>query len=436
MFRTATAALAAAVMACGGRCLPAAAQGMGANSMQMGAHNTMIAMPLGLPMARAGSGTSWLPDATPMRGYQQTAGGWMVMTHGAVDVYYDDQGSSRGARQVGSTNWIMTMAMRRMGPGVFALDGMLSAEPLTVADGGYPLLLQTGESYHGVALHDRQHPHNLLGEIAASYQLPLSRTIAVSLYVAPVGEPALGPVAFMHRPSAQSDPFAPIAHHWQDATHVTFGVATLGIFTRTVKLEGSVFNGREPDEHRYALEFRALDSWSTRLSFNPAPRWSFNTSVGFLRSPDGLHADESQYRATASAMYVTPTASGGEWATSAIYGGDRSRVAGRLQPWQHSVTLETNLAMDRRNTVFGRVTWVQKTAEDLVIPAVPPDQRYNVAAMSLGYLRLLTGQGKIGVSLGFRGEVDVIPATLQPTYGTRTPMDLVLFVQLGPRPAR
>jgi hypothetical protein len=31
----------------------------------------------------------------------------------------------------------------------------------------------------------------------------------------------------MHRPS-QHDPDAPIGHHWQDSTHITFGVATLG----------------------------------------------------------------------------------------------------------------------------------------------------------------------------------------------------------------
>ena len=46
------------------------------------------------------------------------------------------------------------------------------------------------------------------------------------------GEPALGPPTFMHRPSAMDDPDAPIGHHWQDSTHVTFGVATAGLVWR------------------------------------------------------------------------------------------------------------------------------------------------------------------------------------------------------------
>ena len=34
---------------------------------------------------------------------------------------------------------------------------------------------------------------------------------------------------FMHRPSAADDPFAPLGHHWQDATHEAFGVVTTGL---------------------------------------------------------------------------------------------------------------------------------------------------------------------------------------------------------------
>ncbi len=434
MFRTVVAAAAVGVVACVGQGHRVSAQATGAESMPMSMHGAMMTMPLGVPMERAGSGTSWLPDATPLPGAGHAVGAWHVMTHGAIDLYADVQGSRRGASQVGSTNWFMAMAMRPLGRAMLTLDGMMSAEPLTVPDGGYPLLLQTGESYHGVALHDRQHPHNLFMEFAATYQRALSRTLAASIYVAPVGEPALGPVAFMHRPSARSDPFAPISHHWEDATHITFGVVTLGLFTRAVKIEASLFNGREPDEHRYALEFRGLDSWSARASVNPSRRWSVNASVGFLKSPDGLHPDESEYRATMSAMFETPIARRGEWASSVIYGGNKPSVGSVPQAWQHSVTLESDADFDGQNTVFGRITWVQKTAEDLVIPAVAPDRRYDVGAASLGYRRLLTRTEGISVSLGVRGEVTAIPQALQAVYGSRHPMDLVLFLQLRPRP--
>src|SRR2546427_4190311 len=90
------------------------------------------------------------------------------------------------------------------------------------------------------------------------------------------GEPAVGPAAFPHRPSASDDPLAPLAHHWQDGTHITFGVLTAGVFTPTTKLEASVFNWREPDEKRTQFYYagRALDSYNAGLSGNPRARSS------------------------------------------------------------------------------------------------------------------------------------------------------------------
>ncbi|MGH7593315.1 MAG: hypothetical protein ACRELE_05625, partial [Gemmatimonadales bacterium] len=328
--------------------------------------HSMAAMdqPLGIPHTRVGSGTSWVPDASAPREYQRMAGSWMLMAHGAVDLYYDGQGSSRGDTQIGSANWVMGMAMRQLAGGLLQLDGMFSAEPFTVGGRGYPLLLQSGESYQGQALHDRQHPHDLFMELAVTYEHKVADGLAISLYAAPVGEPALGPVAFMHRPSAQSDVFAPISHHWQDATHVSFGVATVGIYSRTAKLEGSVFNGREPDENRYDFDFRPFDSWSARVALNPGREWSLNASYGFLKSPEGLRPEESQHRAGVSIMRTGKLGAAGEWASALIYGGNRPAVAGVTGPWQHSVVLENNVQLDDRNTVFGRISWVQKTGEE------------------------------------------------------------------------
>src|SRR3989441_8210395 len=155
------------------------------------------------------------------------------------------------------------------------------------------LLVQTGESYQGVPLHDRQHPHDLFMELSALYERPVARNLGLSLYLAPVGEPAVGPVAFPHRPSAGDDPMAPTSHHWQDGTHITFGVVTAGVFTRNAKLEASWFNGREPDENRTHFDYtgRRLDSYSARLTVNPGPRWSLSTWYAYLKSPEGLHPD-------------------------------------------------------------------------------------------------------------------------------------------------
>src|ERR1044071_1872504 len=372
-------------------------------------HHSMPGMevmaPLGIPHSRMGSGTSWVPDASAMRHYHymRPAGGgrWMLMSHGVVDVYFDHQGTPRGANQIGSTNWVMGMVMGRLGGGMLQLDGMLSAETFTVGGRGYPLLLQSGESYQGEALPDRKHPHDLFMELSSSYEHAIGRNLALSLYAAPVGEPALGPVAFMHRPSAQSDPFASIAHHWQDVTHITFGVLTGGIYSRTVKLEASVFNGREPDEHRYDVDFHRLDSWSTRLSVNPAAEWSLNASYGFLKSPEGLHPGESQRRASASVMRTVPRGSTGEWATALVYGAIARRTGGSWGKLEHSLLVESNVQLDRSNVLYGRVTWVQKGGEELVV-AVP--ERSNLATLAVGYAREVLRVKRTALEIGVRGE--------------------------------
>ena len=116
---------------------------------------------------------------------------------------------------------------------------MVSLEPLTVPGCGYPDLLATGEVCDGHAIVDRQHPHDLIIEAAASYVRPLSANVALQFYGGLAGEPALGPAAFPHRLSAVMNPIAPVSHHWLDATHLTYGVVTGGLISRRWKV-GSV----------------------------------------------------------------------------------------------------------------------------------------------------------------------------------------------------
>src|SRR5947209_11328583 len=207
----------------------------------------MKAGPLGIPEARMGSGTSWLPDASPMHAAHVVLGDWTLMLHGVGFLQYDRQGGSRGSNQMGLVNWEVAAATRPLGGGQLQLRGMLSAEPWTIGSRGYPLLVQSVESYQGAPLHDRQHPHDLFMELSALYERPVAKNLGLSLYLAAVGEPAVGPVAFPHRPSAADDPLAPISHHWQDGTHITFGVVTAGVFTYVVKIEGWCCVGRQRD---------------------------------------------------------------------------------------------------------------------------------------------------------------------------------------------
>src|SRR5438552_4531659 len=395
----------------------------------------MHAGPLDIPETRMGSGTSWLPDASPMRAAHIALGDWTLMVHGKVFFQYDWQGGSRGSNQLGIVNWSMAVASRPHGGSQLQLRGMVSAEPGTIGSRGYPLLVQSGESYQGAPLHDRQHPHDLFMELAALYERPVARDLGISLYLAPVGEPAAGPVAFPHRPSAADDPLAPIAHHWQDGTHITFGVVTAGAFTRSAMLEASWFNGREPDEIRTNFDYtgRRLDSYSARLTVNPGPRWSVSTWYAYLKSPEGLYPDESLHRMCASALTTQPVGTGGTWSSALIWGANAQIGTGRLAS---SVLMESTLDLDGTNSFFGRVEYVRKSAEELVIPSVPPTTQYNVGALALGYRRAVGTVAGLAAGVGVRGSVNFLPASLNAVYGRRTPAGVAIYLRLQPMGAR
>jgi hypothetical protein len=395
----------------------------------------MNAGPLGIPETRMGSGTSWLPDASPMHAVHVRLGRWTLMLHGDAFFQYDWQGGSRGSSQLGIANWGMAAASRPLGDGRLQLRAMLSAEPWTIGSRGYPLLVQSGESYQGAALHDRQHPHDLFMELAALYERPLTGTVGLSLYLAPVGEPAVGPVAFPHRPSAAADPLAPIGHHWQDGTHITFGVVTAGVFSRAVKLEGSWFNGREPDAHRTGLDYagRRLDSYSARLTANPGPRWTLSAWYAYLQSPEELHPEESLHRIGAAALTTQPVGTGGTWSSALIYGANDQIGAGRLES---SVLVESTLEVAGRNSVFGRAEYVQKSAEELVIASVAPTTQYSVGALALGYLRTVGTVAGLSAAVGVRGSVTLVPSDLEALYGSRAPVGVAIYLRLRPAGAR
>src|SRR5437870_365110 len=387
--------------------------------------------PLGIPESRMGSGTSWLPDASPMHAAHMVLGDWTLMLHGKGFVQYDWQGGPRSSNQLGFVNWAMAAASRSLGGGRLELRGMLSAEPWTIGSRGYPLLLQSGESYRGAMLHDRQHPHDVFMELATLYERPVARNLGLSLYLAPVGEPAVGPVAFPHRPSAANDPLAPISHHWQDGTHITFGVLTAGVFTRTAQLEASWFNGREPDEDRTDFDYagRRLDSYSARVTVNPGPRWSFSGWYAYLRSPEELRPDESLHRFGVSVLTTQPFGQGGQRASALIWGANNPIGSGQVA---NSIVLESNPDLDGTNSIFGRAEYVRKSAEDLVLPTAPAGAVYDIGELALGYHRVLLTAGRAAAGAGIRGAVNFVPASLEGAYGARMPLGIALYLTLRP----
>jgi len=302
---------------------------------------------------------------------------------------------------------LMEMANRRLGPGRLGLRAMISAEPWAIGKSGYPLLLQTGETANGITpLIDHQHPHDMLMELAATYSVPVGTAgDSAFLYVGWPGEPALGPPTFMHRFSGMENPEAPLGHHWLDSTHVTFGVATLGYIRGNWKLEGSVFTGREPDQHRTDLEDPKMDSWSLRASWQPTPDWSLQVSHGYLHSPEQLEPEIDARRTTASAIYNRPLPDG-DWQTTFAWGHKDRDPGGST----NSFLLES-AATCRRHTLFGR--FERQENDELEGHHIEENpEPFLVGKLSLGYIYDFVQVESRRAGLGILGSVAQVPESL------------------------
>jgi hypothetical protein len=350
------------------------------------------------------------------------------MIHGAVFAQFIQEFGPRGNYQFGSVNWIMADASRPAGGGTLHARMMLSAEYFTLTRAGYPQLLQVASPYQGGTVTDRMHPHELFSEVAVKYDRPLRTNLHWSVYLAAVGEPALGPVAYLHRPSAENDPIAPLGHHAQDVTHESFGVVTLGLFNRQAHLEASVFNGNHPNEMRTNFDYSGggLNSFSARLTVNPDEQWSIAGSAGYLAAGTSAHAHAALHRLDVAILHVVPR-NGGAWSTSLIWGANVPTDTRRVL---NTALIETNIDVDERNAVFGRAEYVTRTAEELgLVGSI--SETVEVGSLALGYARRLGLIRGIGIWLGARGHLDLVPDELRPFYGGRTLAGVAVSLRLG-----
>lgn len=392
-----------------------------------------------LPMSVNGSGTSWLPESSPMYGKMIHSNGWMLMLHGQAFIRYNAQnynstGDKRRGYKWDAPNWFMVMAQKDISEKLLlSFSGMFSLDPLTVGKDGYPLLFQTGESNNGVPNLDRQHPHDLFDELAVGFTQTVTKDVDVNLYVGYPGEPAIGPTAFMHRISAMNNPDAPLAHHWQDATHIVFGVATIGLRYKKIKVEGSVFTGREPDENRYNFDRPLFDSYSGRISFLPTKDLSMQVSYGFIKSPEALEPDQNIHRVTASILHNT-NINGNNLATSLVWGFNNND--GQKFSAEHSVLLETNYQMSRLG-IYGKYEFVQKLADELEIPNVIEDlagaypNRIDINAFTFGANYKVLSEGLLNFSIGSQITSYFTGKRLDPYYG-KTPLSAEIYLKISP----
>lgn len=374
---------------------------------------------------REASGTSWQPDASVHDAIHLREGDWLVMFHGLANGVWDSQSGRRGGEKGFVAGMLMAMAQHPLGDGELQLRAMLSPEPL-MGPAGYPLLLATGETADGkTPLVDRQHPHDLVMELSASYAWKLSASASAFVYAGLPGEPAFGPPAFMHRMSVMDSPEAPIAHHWLDSTHISFGVVTAGLVAGDWKLEASAYNGREPDQHRYDIETGALDSTAARLSWNPTRNWALQASSAFEVSPEQLQPGVNQHKVSASAIYTVDLAEQGWWSTTAAWG-RRSSQGVDLDAW----LLESAVKPAEAWTLFARA---ERVDNDELLPAplgAGPAPTFTVGKVSLGAIHDWPVGEHLLVGLGGLYALDFLSGGLKAAYGSRDPHGAMAFLRL------
>jgi hypothetical protein len=378
----------------------------------------------------ATSGTDAEPDSTPVDMLMLTRGQWAFMFHGQGFLNEIQQTGPRREDKLFSTNWLMAMAQHKIGKGTLTVKAMLSLEPATVSQRRYPELFQQGETAFGLPIVDGQHPHDFFMELAALYDLKLNDHTLLSFYAAPMGDPALGPLAYPHRESASEDPIAPLGHHLQDSTHIADDVVTVGLTYKNVRLEASGFHGREPDEFRWNIDSGKIDSWSTRVTVNPGRNWSLQYSIAQLHSPEALNANEDVRRMTASLMYNRPLRNG-NWASMLLWGRNQSLSDGNVG---NSYLLESTLRFMTRNNVWTRIENVDRTNELLLGEnPLPPGfvERYftRVQAYTAGYDREVGHIPHLSTALGGQFMWYGVPQALQPAYGQH-PVGGMVFVRL------
>ena len=380
------------------------------------------------------SGTSENPESGSLPMVMASHSGWDFMLMGQAYLLDTQQTGPRGGDKFYAPNWAMIAADHPLGGGSFQFDLMLSLDPATITNRSYPELFQTGETAYGKPLVDAQHPHNFIMALGVHYTHSLSEHATLELYFAPVGDPALGPVAFSHRASAAEIPQAPLSHHWQDSTHIADDVVTVGIKYEKLRLEGSGFYGSEPGENRWIVQDGPINSWSSRLAYFPSNNWSAQVSAGRLTKPERQEPGDV-IRATASIEYTRPM-QGSDWAASAIWGRNHDTFTGHNL---NSYLLESVAPWRKKNFFTGRIELVDK---DELFSGQPDleaqldrtaGSTFRIGAYTAGYTRDIGTFHKIETGIGANFSTYSLPEAIKPYYGNR-PVAVNFFLRLRLRP--
>ncbi len=370
---------------------------------------------------RESSGTSWQPASSLTPRIMSSSGKWNFLFDGSLFLRYTNQSGLRGGSQSDAPNWFSGTAERMLGVNSqIMFRTVVSLERLTEGSAGYPLLLQSGES-GGIT--DRQSPRDLFTELSGAISTKISGNLSGYIYAGYPGEPALGPPDYMFRESSLYIPETPIGYNFQDAPNVSYGVVTLGLAYNNFKVEGSVFNGSEPDQNKYNFDKIKFNSYSGRVFYNPTHDLSLQFSAGRLTDPEGNGLNVN--RTTASILYTKRLGGITQWSSSLIWGEKQDSFAGR----QESFLFESSLSLPQF-AVYGRVEFAQKPERDLGI-AANAAQKETVGLFTLGVNKKLFSLAGLNFRIGAEGTLYGLPQTVRHYYGNNL-ISYGLYILINP----
>lgn len=351
---------------------------------------------------------------------------WQVHSHAVLTFTNSRQEGPRGDEKAFVQGMATVMARRALGErDTLDLEAMLSPDPF-MGKSGYPLLLQAGETADGVThLVDRQHPHDLFMALTARLTHRFDNEASAFVEAGYPGEFAFGPTAFMHRPSGENFPTAPLTHHWLDSGHITWGVVTAGFSNGPFSLEASQFTGREPDENRFDFEPARLDSTSIRLTWQVTPDLSAQASWAHQVSPESLEPDENQTKQSLSLEYARDFDGLGGWRSTIAW-------ASRQSEDSYGHTHGSDKPADGwlfENTWLINSQWMVLARYERVYSDELAPEAYWVAKTELGGVRTFRINDKASLGLGLVQQFNDVPAGLKPSYGG-SPTGTVAFVTL------
>jgi hypothetical protein len=332
-------------------------------------------------------------------------------------VYSTTSGPRGQSRTTGPGMWMLMYGKALSSRNNFSVDVMGSPEQLTVGGKGTPQLLQTDHV-------DSMHAHDTVMALEFRDALALGDGDKqhLTFLFAPRGEAAVGPVPFMHRPSAEGNPDAPLGHALQDGFHDASTVLGLQYDRGRTTLEATAFSGQSVS---WPLPMHGPDSYALRLGQDIDGHVGVGASYADVLLPDDAGgAQHSQFISawiTASHQIHDDTLK-----SSLIWGQSRAAHESSLNSF-----LGEGVYQHGMDKFLGRAELLQLTPQqlDLALSNGSASAKW-VTALTVGYERTLLKRKRLSVYGGGSYTKDIIPSEFRAAYGS-SPDGTKLYLRIS-----